>query len=101
MEIMERIGEERALINALSKKRERKWIGRTLQGRRLTTKIGYRKNMEGKRTRADEKYDAVLDADICMESFKKKPISEKSGHFGHLILSRKRRAKEEPTKRKP
>ena len=32
MEMMERIGEERALIKAHSKKRKRKWIGRTLEG---------------------------------------------------------------------
>jgi len=30
MEMMERIGEERALINA--RKEKRKWIGRTLEG---------------------------------------------------------------------
>jgi len=35
-----------------------------------------------------------------MESLKKRPISEKSGDFGHFILSRKHRT-EEPKKWKP
>jgi len=44
-------------------KKEMDW---TQPGRRLTTKNPYRKNMEGKRTRADKKYDVVLDADWCI-----------------------------------
>jgi len=33
-----------------------------------------------------------------MESLKKRPVKEKKGDFGHLILSRKLRTEEEPTK---
>jgi len=54
MEMMERIGEERALINALDKKRKRKWIGRTLEGDSLL-RMAIERKWRGKRTRARRK----------------------------------------------
>ena len=89
MEMMERIGEER-IINALDKKRKRKWIGRTMEGDSLLTKENERKTDKSK-TKTD---DAVLDADGCIW----KAISEESGDFGQMILSRKNRTEEESTK---
>ena len=52
--MMKRIGEERTLLGlyALDKKKEMDWAH---LGRRLTTNNGYRKRMEGKRTRARRK----------------------------------------------
>ena len=50
-------------MHTARKEKEMDWAH---PGRILTTKIGYRKNMEGKWTSADEKDDAVLDADICI-----------------------------------
>jgi len=46
MEMIERIGEERTLINALDKQRKRKWIGRTPEGDSLLRMAIERKWME-------------------------------------------------------
>ena len=61
-----------------------------------------KENGGGSGQEQDEKDDAVaywmLTGVAYMEILKKRPFSEKSGDFGHLILSRKHRTKEEPTK---
>ena len=101
MEMMERIGEERALINAHSKKRKRKWIERTLEGDSLgpLLRLAIERIWRGSGQEQDEsRWCCTGCRDMYMESLKKKPIREKSGDFGHLILSRKHSTKEEPTK---
>jgi len=101
MEMMERIGEEIALINAHSKKRKRKWIGHTLKGDSLLRMAIERKWRESRQDQDESRWCCTGCWQVYMESLKKRPISEKSGDFCHLILSRKHRKEEEPTKWKP
>ena len=61
MEVMERIGEERALVNAHRKKRKRKWVGHTLKGDSLLRMVNERKWRNGQEE--DETDDAVMNAD--------------------------------------
>src|SRR6218665_2742475 len=100
MERMKRIGEERALINAQSKKRKRTWVWRTLEGDSLL-KMASERKWRGKRTRAKRKQTMLywmLTGLVYMVSLKKRSISEKSGDLIHF---RKHRTEEEPTKWKP